>query len=71
MIAFSLCETYDKADAVMDRLVNGSFRIEMQGESMRKNIKKVGCYQKANMQCFRKLEMHQKWKIGMHDLIQI
>lgn len=30
------------ADAVMDRLVNGSFRIEMQGESMRKNIKKVG-----------------------------
>ncbi len=30
------------ADAIMDRLVNGSFRIEMQGESMRKNIKKVG-----------------------------
>jgi len=29
------------ADAVMDRIVNGSFRIEMQGESMRKNIKKV------------------------------
>ncbi len=24
------------ADAVMDRLVNGAYRIEMQGESMRK-----------------------------------
>lgn len=30
------------ADAIMDRLVNGSFRIEMQGESMRKTIKTVG-----------------------------
>ncbi len=30
------------SDAIMDRIVNGSFRIEMQGESMRKNIKKVG-----------------------------
>jgi DNA replication protein DnaC len=30
------------ADAIMDRLVNGSFRIEMQGESMRKTIKMVG-----------------------------
>jgi DNA replication protein DnaC len=30
------------ADAIMDRLVNGSFRIEIQGESMRKYIKKVG-----------------------------
>ncbi len=28
------------ADAVMDRLVNGSYRIEMQGESMRKMIAK-------------------------------
>jgi len=27
------------ADAIMDRLVNGSYRIEMQGESMRKFIK--------------------------------
>ena len=26
------------ADAIMDRLVNGSYRIEMQGESMRKLI---------------------------------
>jgi DNA replication protein DnaC len=29
------------ADALLDRLVNGSFRIEMQGESMRKFIKKA------------------------------
>ncbi len=28
------------ADAIMDRLVNGSYRIEMQGESMRKMITK-------------------------------
>jgi len=29
------------ADAIMDRLTNGSFRIELQGESMRKRIKNV------------------------------
>jgi DNA replication protein DnaC len=28
------------ADAIMDRLVNGSYRLELKGESMRKNIKK-------------------------------
>ena len=28
------------ADAIMDRLVNGAYRIEMQGESMRKIIAK-------------------------------
>jgi DNA replication protein DnaC len=29
------------ADAIMDRLTNGSFRLELQGESMRKRIKNV------------------------------
>ena len=29
------------ADAIMDRLTNGSFRLELQGESMRKHIKNV------------------------------
>ncbi len=28
------------ADAILDRLVNGSYRIELQGESMRKNLRK-------------------------------
>jgi DNA replication protein DnaC len=27
------------ADAILDRLTNGSYRIELQGESMRKNLK--------------------------------
>ena len=29
------------------------------------------CYQKANMQCFRNLEIHRKRKRAVHDLCQI
>jgi hypothetical protein len=28
---------------------------------------KLNCYQKTNMFDFRKVGMHQKWKIRMHD----
>ena len=38
--ASALCETYDNADAIMDRLTANAHRFELKGESMRKKKKK-------------------------------
>jgi len=38
-VASALCEIYDNADTIMDRLIANAHRLELKGKSMRKRKK--------------------------------